>query len=276
MSEITERPASHPAVTPEARTVGQWYDHHYATATEQLASWEQAAFEIVTQRLRPTSRFLDLGCGPGHLLAALVRDDPSLRDRAYGFDISRVAVEQASRHVVNASVRDITAPGFADDLPDGTFDAITMLEVVEHLIDPTVTVREAVRLLAGGGILCCSFPTYLTVPWLALRLAAELLDRPALLNLQPIDRLYTFPQIKRRLEGFGLIYEHAVGATYPPPYLHRLETTWLRRALDRLGLAWLAFHPVLVFRKPGPPALNGLPTGLPTDEFARDAPPASP
>ena len=229
--------------------VGEWYDHLYATAANQLATWEQAAFDAITPGLTPHARVLDLGCGPGYFLTALVLADPSIRERAYGFDLSRVAVEQAARHVPRVSVRDITAPGFAADFPDGFFDAVTLLEVVEHLLDPTVTVREVVRLLAPDGVLCCSFPNYVNLPWLGLRVAAELLDLPGLINLQPIDRIYTFPQIKRRLEGFGLRFERAVGATYPPPYFHRLETGWMRRGLDRLGLAALSFHPVLIFRK---------------------------
>jgi len=51
--------------------------------------------------------------------------------------------------------------GSAEDLsrfPDGKFRSITIIEVLEHVFDPSVCIKEALRVLKVGGSLICSFP----------------------------------------------------------------------------------------------------------------------
>lgn len=90
-------------------------------------------------------RVLDLGAGYGFWLAALVRAGY----QAEGVELSPAAAEVA-RERSGASVR----TGSADDpLPyeDSRFQAITMLDVIEHLPRYDAALAECARVLAPGG-----------------------------------------------------------------------------------------------------------------------------
>ncbi len=67
---------------------------------------------------------------------------------AWGVEPSRWAVEQAQArglHVVQGTLE--TA-----DLPQATFDVVTMWDVIEHVTDPLRTLQQAYRLLKPGGL----------------------------------------------------------------------------------------------------------------------------
>jgi cyclopropane fatty-acyl-phospholipid synthase-like methyltransferase len=93
---------------------------------------------------------LDVGCGGGLLLTML-------RERGVkgiGLDLSQSAVQSASKQgipVVSASLTD--AP-----FSPGTFRAITMFHVVEHVADPGRYLKAAHALLADGGRLVVQVP----------------------------------------------------------------------------------------------------------------------
>jgi len=62
---------------------------------------------------------------------------------AYGLEPSRWAVQEGERRGLN-----MIQGGLADaELPSDSFDAVTMWDVVEHLIDPMSDIREVARLL---------------------------------------------------------------------------------------------------------------------------------
>ncbi len=56
-------------------------------------------------------------------------------------------------------------PFDAADLPfdDGSFDAILMMGALHHMEDPPAAVRECIRALAPGGVLCILEPTTVLV-----------------------------------------------------------------------------------------------------------------
>ena len=94
------------------------------------------------------ARILDVGCGAG-LTLYFLRDD-SCR-LAVGCDIRRELFLQCRR-----DVRDIVfiqAGGEALPFPDGSFDLVTCISVVEEFPDVTGAFREMARCLAPGGIL---------------------------------------------------------------------------------------------------------------------------
>lgn len=83
---------------------------------------------------------LDAGCGEG---LGLTRLRPVLPGRITGFDLSEDAVGHARRaHPDGAfSVEDITALPY----DDGAFDLVLCLEVLEHLDQPELALRELKR-----------------------------------------------------------------------------------------------------------------------------------
>jgi SAM-dependent methyltransferase len=96
-------------------------------------------------------RLLDVGCSTGLLLAAA-------RDKGWcvdGLEPSAWAARQAAQlykiPVVNGTLAD--AP-----FSEGDFDAITMVDVIEHLADPAANLARACRLLRPGGVLLITTP----------------------------------------------------------------------------------------------------------------------
>lgn len=98
-----------------------------------------------------TGRLLDVGCGTGAALANFSKALPKWR--LYGSELSDRALPQLRK-----------LPNFADlytcDLQDipGAFDVITFIHVMEHVIDPVKTMRDAARLLAPNGIMVIQVP----------------------------------------------------------------------------------------------------------------------
>lgn len=100
----------------------------------------------------PGRRLLDLGCGDGVLGQAL-------RDRfeeVVGADISESALEAAARRGLITQRINADSPPFP--FPDSTFDAITCLDLIEHVFEPRVLVTEIARILAPGGVLYLATP----------------------------------------------------------------------------------------------------------------------
>jgi len=96
-------------------------------------------------------KLLDIGCGTGSFLASMKRSGWG----AYGVELSPVACEYAERNeglnVFNGTVEDAS-------FPNDFFDAVTMLQVLEHTQDPAGTLREVYRILKADGLLTIGVP----------------------------------------------------------------------------------------------------------------------
>ena len=119
--------------------------------------WYRGRLRIVTDEverlgLGPDARILDAGCGSGSVLGHL-----SEFGEATGVDVSLVAV-QASRarrsgRVVQASVERLP-------FPDGWFDLVTCLDVLEHTPDDLAVLKELRRVTRPGGHVLLTVPAY--------------------------------------------------------------------------------------------------------------------
>jgi SAM-dependent methyltransferase len=113
--------------------------------------------------------FVDIGCGAGNVARAIAESRPDLR--VHGVDVSIAALEVARR----------TAPGLdfqlapAESLPfkDGSMSAVSMLDVLEHLKDPTAVLHEIHRVLRPGGLFHIVLPLEVQ-PWTFYRLVTRL------------------------------------------------------------------------------------------------------
>ncbi len=111
---------------------------------------------------------LDLGCGSGGILL-------KARDKydCHGVEISSYLVDLANQHEgLTVKLGDIQTIDF-----DGqTFDAITMVSIIEHLDDPLGTVQRCYDLLKPGGALfvktvnyTCWNHVFMRHKWVGLR-----------------------------------------------------------------------------------------------------------
>ena len=126
--------------------------------------------------------FLDLGCGPGMLLAAAAARGIS----GLGVDVSLVWLVVARRMIEQYGGRATLCAGFAESLPlpDASVPAIVSLDVIEHVADQRRYLAEIDRIAADGAWLALATPNRFSlaaephvqvwgVGWLPARLQAR-------------------------------------------------------------------------------------------------------
>lgn len=98
-------------------------------------------------------RFLDVGCAFG----SLIKRVSAHFDEAHGCDVSRFAISKARGLVPGAefTVADIEA---GLPYPDGSFDCITALDILEHTKSLEKSFGNLVSKLRSGGYLIFSVP----------------------------------------------------------------------------------------------------------------------
>ena len=111
---------------------------------------------IMSEHLRVPAgrapRYLDVGCSTGFVVEAA-------RDKgwdAIGIDLNPSAIEFGRSRGLDLRTVALEEAGFAP----GTFDAVSLFDVLEHLLDPARTLRACAELLAPGGILFMYVPNF--------------------------------------------------------------------------------------------------------------------
>jgi SAM-dependent methyltransferase len=148
---------------PTPHTIGTYYPANYEPYSiaidDEPSRWRRWDRRYGMQkRLRAIARYkqggrlLDVGCASGNFL----------------HEIDRTGHWQAEGVEPNAEVADYARQRFglkiypgrltALDLPDASYDVITLWNVLEHLHDPIENLMAAQRLLKPGGLLIFSIP----------------------------------------------------------------------------------------------------------------------
>jgi SAM-dependent methyltransferase len=130
------------------------YEQHYRL--EDTHWWFLGRRRLVLNELTRyagtrAGRILDLGCGTGGMLPHLT----TLGD-ALGLDSADEAALACRRRGVPF------VKGWGSQLPfrDAAFDAVTALDVIEHVPDDAGLLREIRRVLRPGGLLLVTVPAY--------------------------------------------------------------------------------------------------------------------
>jgi SAM-dependent methyltransferase len=161
-------------------------------ALEERSFWFRARnrliVELVSDVASPGDRFLEIGCGTGYVLQALVH---ACGLRATGGDLFAEGLEHARRRVPEAELSQIDARAMAYEQE---FDLVGAFDVLEHIDDDLGVLRALRRAVRPGGFVLLTVPQHRWL-WSAAdaharhlrRYArAELLERVRRAGLTPV------------------------------------------------------------------------------------------
>lgn len=97
------------------------------------------------------ARVVDIGCGGGILSDSMARKGANV----LGVDLASKALRVARLHALDAQTphieyREVSAEALAEELP-AHFDAVTCMEMLEHVPDPASVVKACADLVKPGG-----------------------------------------------------------------------------------------------------------------------------
>jgi len=104
-------------------------------------------------------RILDVGCGDGNF--SMLMGEACKAKEVYGIEISEKGVEMARKNGVKCYFLDVDEEDFP--FKDNFFDAVTALELIEHLFDPDHFLDEVYRVLKPEGIFILSTPNLASI-----------------------------------------------------------------------------------------------------------------
>lgn len=130
-----------------------WQDDYYDFAHIHAAAYIPIATRIherLVEQNMPHARILDVGCGTGDLLNAL---------RTLGHqDIEGLEPGPQGKRAAAALHLPIAHTSLSRFSTERLFDCVTLMDVIEHLPDPSAAVSDIKRLLKKGGLLVLNTP----------------------------------------------------------------------------------------------------------------------
>ncbi|MFP5333814.1 MAG: methyltransferase domain-containing protein [Actinomycetes bacterium] len=118
----------------------------------------EAACAVLPDRLPPSADILELGAGDGLIANSLARGGVDFGSYTVG-DISTVRLEGLSRRLRDDRFRfrAVDADDVTADLSE-TYDAVVMVALIEHLVDPIDSMDAVRRVLKPGGFVYVDTP----------------------------------------------------------------------------------------------------------------------
>jgi 2-polyprenyl-6-hydroxyphenyl methylase / 3-demethylubiquinone-9 3-methyltransferase len=161
------------------------------------------------------ARVLDVGCGGGLLAESLAR----AQARVTAIDLAPSMVETARLHALDSGLKIDYRVDSAETLATshaGKFDALTCMEMLEHVPDPAGTVAVFARLVRPGGDVFVSTINRNFKSFALAIVGAEYLARLVPRGTHEYDRLLKPSEIARFARAAGLDVLDIAGLQYDP------------------------------------------------------------
>jgi 2-polyprenyl-6-hydroxyphenyl methylase/3-demethylubiquinone-9 3-methyltransferase len=127
----------------------RWWDP--ASEFRPLHEINPLRLEWIARALQlPGARVLDVGCGGGILAESMARKGASVT----GIDLAEKALRVAQLHLRESRLEvryELASAEQYAPAHEGEFDAVTCMELLEHVPDPASTVAACARLVKPGG-----------------------------------------------------------------------------------------------------------------------------
>ncbi len=172
-------------------------------------------------------KILDIGCGGGILSEAMARDGAEVT----GIDMSQKALTVARLHAEEAGItldyRHTSAEQHAATHA-GEYDAVTCLELLEHVPDPASLIQAAAQLVKSGGRIFFSTINRNPKAYALAIFGAEYIMRLLPRGTHDYNRFITPSELARQARAAGLTLVQEAGIRYNP----LLRTASLTRSVD--------------------------------------------
>jgi 2-polyprenyl-6-hydroxyphenyl methylase/3-demethylubiquinone-9 3-methyltransferase len=161
------------------------------------------------------ARVLDVGCGAGLLSEALAKESAQVS----ALDLAPELVEVAKLHLLESGLqvdyRLVSVEALAAEAP-ASFDAITCMEMLEHVPDPGSVLQACATLLKPGGRLFVSTLNRTPVAFAAAIVGAEYLARLLPRGTHEYRSFIRPSELAGWLRDAGLELEDVSGLAYDP------------------------------------------------------------
>lgn len=159
-------------------------------------------------------RVLDIGCGGGLLSEPMAR----LGAEIVGADASATNIGVAKLHAGEAGLaidyRATTAEALAE--AGETFDIVLAMEIVEHVADLDLFIRETARMVRPGGLMVLSTINRTPKAWLLAIMGAEYVLRWLPRGTHSYEKLVKPTELAAALSEAGLTVMAQTGVVYDP------------------------------------------------------------
>lgn len=138
---------------PQPESVAEQYDDSYFEIYRKRRDFRLRRSDARLTRIetiRKPGRLLDVGCSLGYFVEAAMRRGWDAR----GVEISSYAAAEARKMGLDVCTGVLQDALFAD----GSFDCVTMWDVLEHVTDPVEHMIEIRRVLADDGLVVIGTP----------------------------------------------------------------------------------------------------------------------
>ncbi len=141
-------------------TIQSWFNQEYLNKGIRSMRPSRAYDQFIELlQVKSGRRLLDIGCGPGWVLQAAVKNGLS----TFGIDLSLEALKLA-KSISPASELILTSAGSLP-FPDQYFDYITLIGVLEHFTEVEKSIFEIQRVAKNEAIFCIMVPNSRTLYW---------------------------------------------------------------------------------------------------------------